>query len=177
LAAFRRRQLGQHPATALAERGDHAPEGADLLIGQAGAGQRDAQVADHRRLLLGRMVEAGLFQFVLEVFVEAHQGRLVGRLLYVLLELLPGPVVLGHLPFVGVDRHRLGQVQGAEALVDRDRDDRLAQGDVVGLQPRALAAEQQADAASLRDLVGQVTGALTRGVDRQAVSRGRAVVA
>ena len=66
-------------------------------------------------------------------------------------------------PFIGVDGHGLGQVQRVVFGVDRDGDDAGAQGDVGRLQPRALAAEQQAGLQAGCGVVIENAAGLARG--------------
>ncbi len=112
------------------------------------------------------MEEAGRLQFALQMAVKTVQHRLVGDR-RALAEGGRRAIGLGRPPFIGVDRHRLGQVERAEPRVDGDGDDRLAEGDVLGFQPRPFAAEQQPGVQPLRRRGVQLHGRLARSDDRQ----------
>ncbi len=101
------------------------------------------------------------------MFVEADKLGL-GRRFGLLAECGWGLIRNRHAPFIGVQRHGLGKVQRAKARIDRNGDDRLAKGDVGGLQARPLAAEQEAGGQALADRGVQLARRLARGQDRQA---------
>jgi len=110
--------------------------------------------------------EAGGVEFALQVLVEAQHRRQRRRR-------RPAPKArrrprfLGEAPFIGVDRHRLGEVEGVKLRVDGHGDDGLAKSDIGAAQASALTAEQQTRRQTLTRRGGEPRGALPGGEDRQ----------
>ena len=81
-------------------------------------------------------------------------------------------------PFVADDHHRLGQVQRRKAGVERHRQHRVGQGQIVVQQPGALRPEQDAAGLVGGDIAAHLARRLARrhlAPDHAAVARGRGI--
>src|SRR3546814_9853872 len=81
--------------------------------------------------LLRREQEAGLVELRLQPLEEIHQLCLAGRLAAVGLELGRRRGVAGEEPGMADQQHRLGEVQRGEGGIERHRERRVGERDVV----------------------------------------------
>ena len=77
-------------------------------------------------------------------------------------------------PFVADDQHRLREIERGEGRIDRQRDDRVGEPDLVVLEPPALAPEQQRDVLAGRDARRHLRAAASGARPRASPDRARA---
>ncbi len=136
-------------ARPLREAHDSAPQRAHILFGQLHPVDHVAQVALHVRLLAGGAEEAVLLKLALEMVEEGHD-HLARRGNRPVRRAEAGPVAMrGAKPFIPAKKHGLGEIERGVGRIDRKRDDRVRDRDLVAVHARALGPEKDARLAAL----------------------------
>ncbi len=153
------RHVRRRPMLAVSERLDHAAQGAHVRCSDAIA--RGSSMA---RML--RIIESALPGGNRKPDLTSSSSRCAKRLEQCHRASLcakkgrnrcarPASSLGGAEPFIGVEQHRTDQVERGEIRSGRNGDDRVGERDLVVVQPRALAAEEQPGAQTRRRRLAQ----------------------
>jgi isochorismate pyruvate lyase len=122
------------------QRAEHAAQRPHFLRVPAGLGEERAERAPDDGHAIGRVIIADRDKHGIDLVDQAVQFILRGGRF----EIGRGGLgkALALRPFIGEQDHRLGEIEAAEFGIDRHGDDRARDGNIVGLEARALGAEE-----------------------------------
>ena len=98
------------------------------------------------------MQEPARVELPLQMIEQAHQLAVVRPARGAMGKIVVRRVVAGEKPFVAQDQHGLGEIERGEGRIHRDRDDGFGNGDVLVVQARFLAPEEDSAAFPGRDV-------------------------